>query len=449
MQINKNIYQKSWVTIISLLSLLIIGNINMAFSQGNKINFFEDSLANGLTVIYHIDNSAPVVSTVLHYKVGSKDEDMNYTGYAHFFEHLMFEATNNIERSMIPKFVNEAGGNLNAHTSFDETVYQFKVPKNEIRLPLWIESQRMRGLQIEEIGVNTQKGVVLEEKKNRYDNAPYGTMLEKMVSNLFNGGVYSWTTIGSAEHINKATIENFQIFYDSYYRPNNAILVISGDFELKEARKYVNEYMGTIPAMGEVKRENHGVMELKKELRETVVDEKIPHKAIFVGFRGPKLGSDDFYAVNLLSNILAVGESSRLYQRLVDKEQIAVQSSLIPLSLEKSGAILLIGVAKPGNDLEDLEEIMYEEIEKIVEDGVSDEELEKTKNIIESSNVQSKRNILQKAMNLAKYKAYYNDASLINNEIDNYLKVTKEDIKEVARKYLLTKKRVVLNYVQK
>jgi len=439
------IYQTT--KILFVLSLFI-GSINMAISQGNDVKFYEESLDNGLTVIYHIDNSAPVISTVLHYKVGSKDEDMNYTGYAHFFEHLMFEATTDIERAMIPKYVNEAGGNLNAHTSFDETVYQFKLPKNEIKLPLWIESQRMRGLQIEEVGVKTQKGVVLEEKKNRYDNSPYGTMLEKMVSNLFKGGVYSWTTIGSAEHISKATIDNFKVFYDSYYRPNNAVLVIAGDFDIAEVKPYVEQYFGSIPKK-EIVRENHPLSELKKEYREKVIDEKIPHDAVFVGFRGPKLGSEDYYAVNLLSNILAMGESSRLYQKLVDKEQVAVQSSLIPLSLEKSGAILLVGVAKPGNELEDIEEMMYDEIEEIAENGVSDEELEKTKNIVEAGNIQSKRNILQKAMNLAKYKAYYNDASLINKEIDNYLKVTKNDIQAVAKKYLMTNKRVVLNYVKK
>lgn len=414
-----------------------------------EIEFREETLENGLQVIYHIDRTAPIVSTIVHYKVGSKDEAPNQTGYAHFFEHLMFEATDSIPRGDIPKYINEAGGWLNAHTSFDETVYKFKVPSNDIKLALWIESQRMMGLQVEETGVNTQRDVVIEEKKQSYDNQPYGTMLEKMMSNLFPNSSYSWTVIGSEEHIKNALIENFQDFYDKFYRPSNAILVISGNFIFEDAQKYVKEYFGGLPTLPEPNRKEFKFPSLSKDYVEVVEDEKAPHKAIFMGYRGPLLGSNDYYAMNLLSNIVATGESSRLYRRLVDSEQIAIQASMMPLALEADGGIIFYAIANPGEELSDIENEIYEEINDIIENGVTDQELEKTKNITETNLINGKSNVMEKAMLLARYKAYYDEPEMINSEIDKYNKVTNQDIINVAKKYFQDKSKVVLNYIPK
>lgn len=418
-------------------------------TQAKEIIFVEETLDNGLQVIYHIDKSAPVVATVLHYKVGSKDEDPGKTGYAHFFEHLMFEATDSIPKGNISKYINEAGGWLNAHTSFDETVYKFKVPSNEVKLALWIESQRMRGLQVEEVGVETQRGVVIEEKNQRVDNQPYGTMLEKMLSNLFNGGAYSWATIGDEEHIKNATIQNFKDFYDNFYRPNNAILVISGKYVFQDMKEYVREYFGGFENTGPANRNNLQIIPLNKDHTETIIDEKAPLEATFIGYRGPKIGSDDYYSVNLLANILASGESSRLYQKLVDKEQAAVQTSMMPLSLEADGGIIFYAVASTGHNSEDLQELIFEEIEKIAKDGITEEELTKTKNITEMQLVSANKDVLEKAMSLARYKAYYNDPELINSEIDKYNAVSVDDIKNAANKYLINKNKVILNYLPK
>lgn len=418
-------------------------------SQENRIEYRKEILDNGLRVIYNIDRTAPVVSTILHYEVGSKDEVKGQTGYAHFFEHLMFEAAGNIDRGDIPKLINEAGGWLNAHTSFDETVYKFKVSANEIKLPLWIEAQRMRDLSIEEVGVETQKGVVLEEKNQRVDNQPYGTMMEKMLKGLFLNGAYSWATIGSAEDIKQAKISDFKNFYDNFYQPSNAILVISGNYIYNDLKKEIDKYFGSIPKSDSINRNGIKVMPLNKEVREDVIDEKAPHKAVFIGFRGPNLGSEDYYAMNLLSNVLAAGESSRLYKRLVDKEEIAIQSSMIPINLELDGAILFYGVAYPNVDLSDIEEVIYEEIENIAKNGISERELEKVKNINEMESLQSRKSTIQKAMLLARYEAYYGNPELINSELDKYNSVTIDDIKRVAMKYLTTKNRVVLNYYPK
>lgn len=429
----------------TIVIILLLMSINL-MSQESKIEYRKEVLDNGLRVIYNVDRSAPIVSTVLHYEVGSKDELIGQTGYAHFFEHLMFEAAGNINRGDIPKLINESGGWLNAHTSFDETVYKFKISANDINLPLWIEAQRMRNLSVEEVGVETQKGVVLEEKNQRVDNQPYGVMMETMLKSLFLNGAYSWPTIGSAEDIKQAKISDFKEFYDKYYQPSNAILVVSGNFTYTDLRKDIEKYFGSIPKSDSIERNEIKVYPLKNEVRKDIVDEKAPHKAVFIGFRGPNLGSKDYYAMNLLSNILAAGESSRLYKRLVDKDEIAIQSSMIPINLELDGAILFYGVAYPNIDLSDIEEAIYEEIELISKNGISERELEKVKNINEMELLQSKKSTLQKAMLLARFEAYYDNPDLINSELDSFNSVTIEDIKRVAKDYLITKNRVVLNF---
>ncbi|MEN6294725.1 MAG: pitrilysin family protein, partial [Chloroherpetonaceae bacterium] len=213
----------------------------------NPIKFTKEVLDNGLQVIYTVDKSAPVVATVVHYRVGSRYEIPGKTGYAHFFEHLMFEATNAYPRATIDKYVEEAGGNMNAHTSNDETVFYIKLPANQLKLGLWIESQRMRGLKVDTVGVETQRGVVTEEMKMRRENSAYGTFFDKMSSYLFKGGNYEWTTIGAFDDIQNAKVSDFRNFYDTYYYPNNATLVIAGDINIEQTRQWVKEYFGSLP----------------------------------------------------------------------------------------------------------------------------------------------------------------------------------------------------------
>ena len=433
---------------ITTLSFVALFAISMSlFSQANEIEFQQETLDNGLHVIYNVDRSAPVVSTVVHYKVGSKDENPEKTGFAHFFEHLMFEATEEIPRASIDKYVNQAGGTLNAHTSFDETVYKFTVPANQIKLPLWIEASRMRKLNVQTEGVETQRGVVKEERNVRVDNQPYGDLLERMAQNLFEGSGYSWPTIGYHEHLNKATIKDFQDFYNEFYQPNNACLVISGDINVDETKQYVREYFGSIPKGKEIERRNTNMKDLKGTTEVTIDDEKAQVPALFVGYRGPKLGSDDYYAMSLLSSIMAAGESSRLYQTLVNEKELAIASQMIPLSLENSGALILVDIPNGDTDVKELEKALFQEIDKVVKNGVTEEELKKAKNIEEANTIMSNKNTLTKAMTIAKYWAYYDDPEMINTEIDKYLSVTQEDIKRVAKKYLGTDNKVILTYM--
>lgn len=443
---------KKLLSLNYFLMILIILNMSLnLFAQKtfNRIPFAKTTLDNGLNVIYCLDKSSPVVATVLQYKVGSSYELSTQTGYAHFFEHLMFEATADIPRASIDKYVQEAGGNLNAFTSYDRTVFHFKLPSNQLNLALWIESERMRKLKVDTIGVETQRGVVLEEMKQRTKNKPYGTWMQKTLKHLFAGTSYSWPVIGSERHIASATISQFKKFYNTYYQPNNATLVICGDFDIQAAKNSVNSYFGIYPKKIIPERTALNLTPMKTPFKETINDEKVKLPGIFLSYRGPAENDSNYYAMDLLTNILASGESSRLYQRLVDEEQVAVQASVFPLSFQRTGAIVFVGIAAPDKDIEDVEELIKEEIKKIIDDGVTDEELEKAKNIKEADFIMGKKSVMSKAMSLAKYQSFYNNPDLINTELDDYLDVTKADIQKVAKKFFGTDKTVTLIYLPK
>jgi len=434
---------------IILIKVIIMTGTLISEPDFKPIQFSVDTLDNGLTVIYHIDKSAPIISTIVHYKVGSKDENPNLTGFAHFFEHLMFESTDKIPRAEMDKMIQVAGGNLNAHTSFDETVYKINLPSNQLPLALWIESQRMRKLSVDTLGVETQRGVIQEERKQRMENQPYGTAFDKICERLYTNGSYSWTPIGSEKHINEATIEQFRTFYDNFYQPNNATLVIAGDFDIDVAKKYVTTYFGSYPKSPKISREKFVLSSINGEYREIINDEKAQLPAVFVAYRSVDLADSNYFAIKLMGEILAAGESSRLYRRLVDKEQSAVAAEFENLNLQNSGLMLFIGIGAPGKDINTVEKQISEEIAKIIKDGVSDEELQKAKNITESQFVSSKKIVAEKAQELARYFSYYGDATIINTELEKFNKVTKEDIKRVAKLFLDTNNRVVLTYLPK
>ena len=433
----------------SSIVLVLFGLISFSATAKvdfNPILFTRDSLPNGLVVIYHLDKSAPVVSTIMHYKVGSKDENPSLTGFAHFFEHLMFESTDKIGRGELDKMIQSAGGNFNAHTSFDETVYYIDVPSNQLPLALWIESQRLRKLNVDTIGVETQRGVIQEERKQRTENQPYGDLLDRAMANVFKGGSYSWTPIGSKEHIATATIEQFRNFYNKFYQPNNATLVISGDFDIETARKYVDSYFAVIKSAPALKRENFVMPPLVVEHREEIKDKLAQLPGVFMIYRGPALSDSLYYAASLMSNILSTGESSRFYKRLVDKEQEAVAAEFQLIPMEKAGVILLVGISGPGKSINKVEELFNDEIAIMLKNGISDDELNKAKSIFEAQFVTSKKTAGGKARDLASFQSYYGNPDLINSELEKYMKVTKQDILKAAKMYLDTKNKVVFVY---
>jgi len=400
------------------------------------IKFIEYDLPNGLHVILHQNHAAPVVATYVLYHVGSKNERPDRTGFAHFFEHLMFEGTENIPRSTIDKYVSGAGGNLNASTSFDQTDYYFNLPANQLKLALWIESERMMHAKIDETGVETQRKVVKEEKRRSYDNRPYGSLFEELAKLVFKDTPYAWVPIGSAQYIDQATIAEFRDFWKTYYLPNNATLAIAGDFDLEATKKLVAEYFGPIPRGPEVVRPKVELPPQTEAVKHDVLKDNTPLPATLHAWRAPKETDPDAYPLELLGNILSTGRSSRLYKRLVEKEQAALQVQAFPYLLEKAGMLGVQAIGQQGVTLDRLDALITEEVERVKAEGVTEEEYRKALNQQEAQFAGSFGTMNSRAKNLARYHLFYGDANLINTELDRYLAVKRDDLQRVANKYL-------------
>ena len=417
--------------------------------QFNRIKFQEFDLENGLHVILHQDHSTPIVSVNITYHVGSKNEQPDRTGFAHFFEHLMFEGSENIDRGEFDKYVNNAGGVNNAGTSFDQTLYYETLPSNQLELGLWLESERLLHLRIDSTGVETQRNVIKEERRQRFDNQPYGSFLEEIFSNAFTKHPYRWVPIGDIQYIDEARLEEFIEFHDRFYKPENAVLVIAGDIDYEETKKLVRKYFGEIPHGG------HSIYrpEIKEapqilEKRKTVYD-NIQLPGLFIAYHSPALGGPDYYAVEMMQTLLAGGQSSRLYKSLVDNQQLALESSAVPLALEDGGLFIIYAIANMGVTLEEIEAAIGAEIERIKTEGLSKREFEKLVNQTENEFINQNTTMAGISTSLADYYIFFGDANLINTEIDKYLAVTAEDIVEAAKKYLVPENRVILYYLPK
>ncbi|MBN3521768.1 insulinase family protein [Algoriphagus lutimaris] len=419
-----------------------------AFAQ-NKIEFKEFDLDNGLHVIMHQDQSTPIVVTSVLYHVGSKNENPERTGFAHFFEHLMFEGSENIERGQYMNIIQGRGGTLNAYTSNDITYYYESLPSNELELALYMESERMLHSKVDETGVETQREVVKEERRQRYENQPYGTILPETLKRAYSKHPYQWAPIGSMEHLNAASIEEFQQFYKDFYVPNNATLTIAGDIDYKQTEDWVRKYFSEIP-MGKKDIYRPNVNEPKKteEIRDVIYD-NIQIPAVIQAYNLPPKTDEDSYALSMLSTYLTGGASSLMTKELVDKQQKALVVAAIPLELEDGGIFIMYSIANMGVEPKDLESEIDKLILQVQEEGLSDQDFTKLKNIMENNIVSSNSSMAGIAENLAEAHAIYGDANYINKVMDAYSKVTKEDIQRVAKEYLDLKGRVVLYYLPK
>lgn len=433
-----------------ILCSLFVGTLaGSAKAQMNKINFTEYDLPNGLHVILHEDHTTPIVTVSVLYHVGSKNEDPQRTGFAHFFEHLMFEGSANMERGEYMKLVESNGGNLNANTSFDRTYYYEVLPSNQLELGLWMEAERMLHAKIDPKGVETQRGVVKEEKKLRLDNQPYGTILQETYSHAYKVHPYRWVPIGSAQYIDAATLDEFMDFYKTFYVPNNATLTIAGDFDPKQAKAWISKYFSDIPkGTRPIPRPKEVEPEQTKEVRDTVLD-NIQLPAVVMAYHIPAQGTPDFYACSMLSQLLSQGESSRLQKEVKDKQQKCLFVGAFPIPTEDPGLALMFSVANMGVSPADLEKAISDEVAKTRNELISEEEFQKLRNQVEADFVGSNSTMEGIAESLANYRVYYGDANLINTELDRYLKVTREDIKRVANKYFVDNNRVVLYYLPK
>jgi len=433
----------------SKILVLIVFTASIMFGQARKIDFTEYDLDNGLHIILHEDNTTPIVAVSIMYHVGSKNEDPKRTGFAHFFEHLMFEGSKYIKRGQFDKIMENAGGTNNASTSQDRTYYYEILPANELELGLWIESERLLHAKIDSIGVETQRKVVKEEKRQRYENQPYGSLLEETFKRAYHVHPYKWLPIGSVQYIDKATIDEFRDFYKTFYVPQNATLVISGDINIDKTKDLINKYFSTIPrGTKPIPRPTVVEPPLNGEIRDTVYD-NIQLPLVLQAYRIPAVGKEDYYSLEMLTTLLASGESSRLQKAVVDQKQKAVNVGAFPFSLEDSGLFIVYGICNVGVSPNDLENAMQEELDKSVNEKISEKEFQKLRNQIENDFVSGNSTDAGIASNLATYHVLYGNTNLINSEIDKYMKVTIEDIKKKKKKYLTKDNRVVLYYLPK
>lgn len=427
---------------ISMLSIV------PSFAQSKKIEFEEYTLKNGMHVILHEDNSTPIVAVTVMYHVGSKNEDPTRTGMAHFFEHLLFEGSENIGRGEYTRYIENAGGVLNANTSNDRTFYYEILPSNQLELGLWLESERLLHAKVENVGIETQREVVKEEKRQRIDNQPYGNLLEETMKRAYTQHPYRWTTIGSMEHLDAAQEQEFIDFYKTFYVPENAVLSLAGDFDSKETKKLIEKYFGSIPrGTKEVPRPNIVEPASTAEVRDTIFGkDQLP--LILMAYRIPAQGTSDYYAVDLLNQILSGGASSRLNRAVVEEKQLALFCSAFSFGLEDPGLTMAFALANMGVDPSEVESAMLIEIDRLKNELISDQELQKLQNQIENGFISSNASVAGIAESLANYHMYFGDAKLINNEVDRYNAVTTEEIRAAARKYYTPENRVVLYFLQ-
>jgi len=437
-----------YIFLIPIITFLFAINSFSQTTDAAKVEFEEFNLDNGLHVILHKDNTNPIVSVDIWYHVGAKDEDPGRTGFAHLFEHIMFQGSKNVGKTEHFTYVQKAGGTLNGTTNQDRTNYFETVPSNRLDLALWLESDRMSTLNVTQENFDNQREVVKEEKRQRYDNVPYGTRWGNLFSMAFKGQTYEWIPIGSMEDLNNADLGYAQSFYKKFYSPDDAVLVVSGDINYDEAKKEVQKYFGDLKAAKTERKLFPEVIYNQGEKRDTVF-EKVQLPALYIGYKIPGTASNDIYALEMLSSILSSGKSSRLYKKIVYENKGAKSVNSFLYDNELAGLFIISGTGFKTTNLGELEKKVTEEIDKMKNELVTASELEKVKNSAEADFTNRLQTTMGKADMLAEYWTYHKNTGLINTRINNFLSITPQEIMDAAKKYLNPENRVVLYYLPK
>ncbi len=434
-----------FLTIITYIMLIPTAELS---TQTAKIDFEEFDLSNGLHVILHKDNSNPIVSVDIWYHVGAKDEDPGRTGFAHLFEHMMFQGSGNVKKTEHFNYIQNAGGTLNGTTNQDRTNYFETAPSNQLELLLWLESDRMSTLQVTQENFDNQREVVKEEKRQRYDNVPYGSRWGEMMKRLFKGQTYEWIPIGSMEDLNSADLNYAQEFYRKYYSPDNAVLVISGDIEYDNARRLAEKYFGDLKPANTKKKKYTEIIYNQGEVKDIIYD-NVQLPAVYIGYKIPGTTSKDIQELEILSMIMGDGRSSRLYSDIVYDKKSAKSAGSFIWDNEIGGMFIITATAFKNTNADSLIADITRIADSFGTAPVTDKELEKAKNSIENDYISSMQTIMGKADALASYWTFHKNTGLVNTMVDEYLAVTKEDIMKAAKKYLTKDNRVVLTYLPK
>jgi predicted Zn-dependent peptidase len=405
------------------------------------------TLANGLRVILNKDQSVPVVSVAVYYDVGSRNEKHGRTGFAHLFEHMMFQGSENVPKAAHFQYIFNAGGTMNGTTSTERTNYFETLPANHLPLALWLESDRMRSLKVTQENLDNQRHAVQEEKRLRYDNQPYVNAFLRINELIFKNPANAHSTIGSMEDLDAATIDDVREFFRIYYAPNNAVLTIAGDFEETAARELVQQYFGDIQSQPEPPAVDVSEPGEVAERVETFYDQLAPAPAFVLGWKIPPRRTPEFYALSLAGELLFEGDSSRLYQKLVkgDESVVSIQGGVD----ERRGpsALYVFALPKPGEEVAIIRDQIFDQIHQLATTGPTEAEMEKLRNSLCNDAVRGRQSTMYRAQRISEYALYDGDPTLFDTELNHYLQVTPEQIKNVARDFLDIDNRVVLDIV--
>jgi len=405
------------------------------------------TLENGLRVVLNHDPAIPVVAVAVYYDVGSRNERMGRTGFAHLFEHMMFQGSENVKKAEHFQFVMKAGGTMNGTTSTERTNYFEALPANQLPLALWLESDRMRSLAVTQENLDNQRDAVKEEKRLRYDNQPYGQIFDLINSMVYKNFANAHSTIGSMEDLDDATVEDVQEFFRVYYAPNNAVLVLSGSFERESAKQMVEKYFGSIPNQPLAAALDVSEPREVSENYKVYEDKLAPFPAFLIGWKIPPRRSPEFNALYLAGKLLYDGESSRLYQKLVKGEESIVQ--LFGFTDERRGpSSMFIGaIPKPEKDLSIIREVIMREINDLAINGVTADEMQKLQNQLLNDVIRMRQSSMARAQHIAEFTLYDGNPELVNSELDELLKITPEQIKTAVTEFLNTENRALLDVV--
>ena len=437
---------------IASLIALVAGASLSATTQSFKVPFTQFQLDNGLRVVLSEDHSAPVVAVAVYYDVGSRNEVKGRSGFAHLFEHMMFQGSENIGKAEHFKYVESNGGTLNASTHADFTNYYDYLPSNQLELALWLESDRMRSLKITPENLKNQKEAVKEEKRLSYDNQAYWPALLKMDEMVFRNWANSHSSIGSMEDLDAASINDVKQFFNTYYAPNNAVLAIAGDIDPAQTEALVRKYFGTIPRQPSTPPIDVSEPEAAAEAKSATTDPLAQVPALAIAWKIPARNSADFYPIALLKSMLFDGESARVYRALVKEKELAIEVTGTLEARRGPGQVAVLAVHKVTIRPEAVEALIEAEIARVKNEGVGAPELNKVKNQYRlarfaagsEGEFSSLQTPLGRALALAEFTMFDGDPSLINSDIDRYLAVTPEQIREAARRYFGVANRSVL-----
>ncbi len=437
------------VLALSVLTLSSLNPAARAATRPTRLDYTMTTLGNGMQVVLLEDHSTPIVHAEIWYHVGSKNERPGRTGFAHLFEHMMFKGSKNVEPEGHPSWISSIGGQSNAYTTEDATVFWETVPAQYLPLVLWLEADRLATLRIEEDVFKTEREVVKEERRMRIDNQPYGRLNELIYDQAFTVHPYKHPTIGSMKDLEAASISDVRDFFRTYYVPNNATLVLVGDFNTKEAQDLVTKYLGRVP-----KSDRPVPRDIPKEPPQTKerrvrLEESWPLPAVVVAHHITFDGDPDSYPLHIASKVLSDGQSSRIYRKLVYEKQIALAAFGGGNIIEDPNLFYSVAIVQPGHTTDEAINALIAELDQLRNEPITPAELQQAKNQFARDYIFSRESNKDKAMQLGHAAVIHNDIKTADGEFDIFMNITQADVQRVARKYFTPENRLVMTIMPK